>query len=360
MTFYQELQLNQAGSKEYIVSFKTPKEKLKHIGIYLFKIIITIAFCTAFITLFSIIFGSSNSLAGLTVLLSMMAFRYSDFGIRTSHAIFCVFAVFGILAIGPKLSNSVPIGWAFCVNIICILLLMLLGSHNIVMFNHSTFVLSYLLLQGYDVSGDAYKMRLIGLFAGAVITAVILYHNHRKITYKRSLKSLFQEFNLSSTRTRWQLSLTFGVSSVMLIAAILEIPKAYWMGITVMSVTWPFRNDLVERVKYRGLGSIAGSLSFLVVYLLLPESCRSYLGIIGGIGMGLSVHYGWQTAFNSFSALSIAVSVLGLKYAVLFRIFSNVFGSVYTWVFNRIFEPFLSVMSNQFEKLFFYKKIHNN
>ncbi|MDE5648450.1 MAG: FUSC family protein, partial [Oscillospiraceae bacterium] len=330
MTFYQELQLNQAGSKAYIASFKDPKEKFKHIGIYLFKIIITIAFCTAFITLFSLIFGSSNSLAGLAVLLSIMAFRYSDFGIRSSHAIFCVFAVFGILAIGPKLANSAPIGLAFCINVICIMLLMLLGSHNVVMFNHSTFVLSYLLLQGYDVSGKAYKMRLIGLFVGAVITSVILYHNHRKITYKRSLKTLFQEFNLSSTRTRWQLRLTFSVSSVMLIAAVLGVPKAYWMGIAAMSVTFPFRNDLVKRVKYRGLGSIAGSILFLVVYLLLPESCRSYMGIIGGIGMGLSVHYGWQTAFNSFSALSIAVPVLGLKYAILFRIFNNIFASAYT------------------------------
>ncbi len=356
MTFYQELQLSQAGSKEYIAGFKDPKEKIKHIGVYLFKIIITIAFCTAFITLFSLIFGSSNSLAGLAVLLSIMAFRYSDFGIRTSHAVFCVFAVFSILAIGPKLSNCVPVGLAFCINIICIMLLMLLGSHNVVMFNHSTFVLSYLLLQGYDVSGKAYKMRVTGLFVGAVITSVILYHNHRKKFYKRSLKTLFQEFNLSSTRTRWQLRLTFGVSGVMLIAAILGVPKAYWMGIAVMSVTFPFRNDLVKRVKFRGLGSVAGSILFLAVYLILPKGFRSYLGIIGGIGMGLSVHYGWQTAFNSFSALSIAVPVLGLKYAILLRIFNNVFASVYTWLFDRIFEPLLSFISNQFEKSFLLQK----
>ena len=44
MTFYQELQLNQSGSKEYVASFKDPKEKLKHMGIYLFKILQKIAF----------------------------------------------------------------------------------------------------------------------------------------------------------------------------------------------------------------------------------------------------------------------------------------------------------------------------
>ena len=30
MTFYQELQLNQAGSKAYISSFESPKDKWKH------------------------------------------------------------------------------------------------------------------------------------------------------------------------------------------------------------------------------------------------------------------------------------------------------------------------------------------
>lgn len=38
MNFYQELQLNQAGSKSYIASFKNPKDKCKHIAVYLFKI----------------------------------------------------------------------------------------------------------------------------------------------------------------------------------------------------------------------------------------------------------------------------------------------------------------------------------
>ena len=39
MTFYQELQLSQAGSKSYIASFANLKDKAKHTGIYLFKIL---------------------------------------------------------------------------------------------------------------------------------------------------------------------------------------------------------------------------------------------------------------------------------------------------------------------------------
>ena len=44
MNFYQELQLNQAGSKSYIASFKNPKDKCKHIAVYLFKIALVVVF----------------------------------------------------------------------------------------------------------------------------------------------------------------------------------------------------------------------------------------------------------------------------------------------------------------------------
>ena len=48
MTFYQELQLDQVGSKSYIASITDPKEKRKHIAIYLFKILLTVSFCVCF------------------------------------------------------------------------------------------------------------------------------------------------------------------------------------------------------------------------------------------------------------------------------------------------------------------------
>lgn len=105
MTFYQELQLNQAGSKSYISSLVTPRDKWKHTGIYLFKIFLNIAFCTAFIAAFCALFGAENSSAGLSVLLCVMVFRCADLGIRTSHGAGDIIIVFAILAAGPKLST---------------------------------------------------------------------------------------------------------------------------------------------------------------------------------------------------------------------------------------------------------------
>jgi len=75
MTFYQELQLNQAGSKNLLKKSETLKEKLYHMWVYLVKIAATMAFCFFFVSIFSILFGNENSIVGVVVLLCLMVFR---------------------------------------------------------------------------------------------------------------------------------------------------------------------------------------------------------------------------------------------------------------------------------------------
>lgn len=144
MTVYQELQLNQAGSKALIRSCTNRKDKMRHTAIYLFKICLTMAFCMAVVIGFSKIFGNGNSIVGVVVLLCVMAFRFADFGIRTPHAMGALTLMFAILTFGPRLANAGGLVQEFLVNTVCILLLMVLGCHNVVMFNHSTLLLCYL------------------------------------------------------------------------------------------------------------------------------------------------------------------------------------------------------------------------
>jgi hypothetical protein len=47
MTFYQELQLSSAGSKQLIKNTTDKKEKWRHILIYNFKVYLVMAFCHA-------------------------------------------------------------------------------------------------------------------------------------------------------------------------------------------------------------------------------------------------------------------------------------------------------------------------
>ena len=176
MTFYQELQLSSVGSKQLIRSTTDKKEKRRHILIYNFKVYLVMAFCVAVVTLYSMLTGNDNSVVGVTVLLALLVLRQADFGIKTTHGLFSIMGIFAILMAGPRLANILPPFGAFAINAVSIFLLMILGCHNVIMYNHSTFVLGYLLLYGYDVTGQAYQMRLIGLLVGMLICMAVFYN----------------------------------------------------------------------------------------------------------------------------------------------------------------------------------------
>lgn len=81
----------------------------------------------------------------------------------------------------------------------------------------------------------------------------------------------------------------------------LGLPRAMWAGIACMSVCLPFTEDCTGRAQDRGLFNVVGAALFIVLYLVLPESMYSLMGIIGGIGVGYSAGYRWQTAFNTLT-----------------------------------------------------------
>lgn len=342
MTFYQELQLNQAGSKALIRNSATNREKVRHTWIYLAKIAITMAFCMAFVMGFSAIFGNDNSIAGVVLLLFLMVFKNADFGICTKHSLAVMGIIFAILMTGPRLANSFgPVGGMF-MNIGCIFLLTFLSCHNMLMCNQSTVVLGYLLLYGYDATGKTFAMRSIGLLLGAVATMIVFYRGHRNRSYKRTIKDFFKEFSLHSSRTKWQIALALGVASIMCVTELLHLPRSMWAGIAAMSVILPFEKDARGRTKGRIPGNLLGGIVFLALYILLPPSFLSYAGIIGGIGVGLSATYGWQSLFNSFGAMAVATGLIGLEGAIFFRIMHNICGSLYGQVFYKFFDNCVS------------------
>lgn len=338
MTFYQELQLSSTGSKQLIKNTKDPKERRRHILIYNFKVYLVMAFCVAVVSLYSKLIGSENSVVGVTVLLAVLVLRQADFGIKTTHGLFSIAGIFGLLMVAPRIANMLSPLPAFLVNVIAILLLMILGCHNVIMYNHSTFVLGYLLLLGYDVTGAEYIKRVEGLAVGMILCMVIFYKNQKNRPYRRTFLDLFREFDLQSARGRWYLKLTLIVSTAMLGMNLLGLPRAMWAGIACMSVCLPFTEDCVARSGKRWQFNIVGCVFFIVLYLILPESMYPYIGMIGGIGVGYSAGYAWQTVFNTFGALSIASGLFGAGTAVTLRIIFNVMGSVYTVVCDRFLD----------------------
>ena len=343
MTFYQELQLNQAGSKTLLKKSDTLKEKVYHLLVYMAKVAITMIFCFSFVTVFSILFGNENSIVGVVVLLCLMVFRNADLGIHTGQSTMLLALFFGIMTVCPHFANQLSPVPGMLLNMAALAVLILFGCHNPFMFNQSTLVLGYLLLYGYDVTGKIYQMRLAGMAVGAVLTCLVFYRNHKNRVYKRTMKDVLQEFDLTSSRTKWQLCQILCVPVVLCIAELFDMPRAMWAGIAAMSAILPFMEDMQYRVRKRIVGNLAGVVCFTALYFLLPSSIYAYIGILGGIGVGFSAKYGWQAVFNTFGALAIAAESYGLKGAVSLRVIQNVFGVVFALVFCAVFYRFMSV-----------------
>lgn len=75
---------------------------------------------------------------------AVLVLRQADFGIKTSQGLLSIMGIYAILIAGPRLSNRVPPFAAFLINTVSIMLLMIMGCHNVIMYNHLTFVLGNL------------------------------------------------------------------------------------------------------------------------------------------------------------------------------------------------------------------------
>lgn len=97
---------------------------------------------------------------------------------------------------------------------------------------------------------------------------------------RESIKDIVREFDITSSRTKWQLCQILCVPTVLFIAQVCKMPRAMWAGIAAMSAIVPFMEDMQYRVRKRIIGNIAGVICFVALYYLLPPSIYAYIGII--------------------------------------------------------------------------------
>lgn len=348
MSFYKELQLETPQSVSMIKASKSKKEKIYHIAVLFFRVFITILFSILAITVFTSLFEEENRMAGVVILLSVLMFRNVDLRIKLSHSILSILIIYAVLIFAPHLANLAcgihPL-IALPIHLVSIFAIALLGCRNLDTYNQFVVVLAYLLLYGYDVTGEAYLFRIAGLSAGTLLIVLIYFVKHKNKKYKETLKDVFKEFNIRSARTSWQIKLTLSLSTLLAFGELIGIPRIMWAGIAAMSVLIPLYKNIPKRSGKRMIGNIAGGALFAALYSILPNSVISLIGIIGGFGNALSTKYQLQAMFNSLGAMSIAVAVFGsMQGAVFYRIADNIIGAVYAILFGLVFHKVCAII----------------
>ena len=339
MSFYEAMQLGACNLKPLIKATEEDTLKKKYITALIVKNFLCILFCMIIVTFFSNIFGVNNGIVGVVTVIALMTFRFANLDFKTGQSTITILGIFAIFIVSPYIATIVHPVVGSIINFISMMIIVVLSCHNVTLSNQSTFILSYLLLYGYQVNDmNEYVNRAFALILGGIIVAGIFYYKHKKVNFENTFSDIIKDIDFSTPRTKWQLKLVLGITIAILIGELLNIPRVMWIGFACMSVLQPDQEKVEYRVKKRYPFVIIGCLIFAVVYLVLPEEYRGYAGILGGLMVGFSGTYPWQTSFNCFGALAVAVPVFGLGWAIVIRIVNNIIGVIYGNVFNKVFD----------------------
>ena len=194
---------------------------------------------------------------------------------------------------------------------------------------------------------NVYISRVCGLALGGIIVAGVFYIKQRKVKFENKLYDVIKDVNFNNDRTKWQLKLTLAICSALLIGDLLNLPRTMWIGFACMSIVQPYKDRMDTRCKERVPFAVVGCIMYCILYFILPKNFTSLIGMLGGIMVGFSATYKWQTVFNTFGGLNSAVSILGLEVAIIFRIVNNVFGAIYGRLFSKIFDKVEEKITNR-------------
>lgn len=339
MSFYQAMQLGACNLKPMIKACEDPELKRRYITALIMKTFLCLLFCMVIVISYTLLFGKENSIVGVVAVLCILTFRFSHLDFHVGQSALVMLLIFTVFAFAPHLASRVAPVPGFCINLVAILTITVLSCHNIALSNQATFVLSYLLLYGYETtSPQGYWARLLAMACTAVVVAGIFYCKQRNKRFEIGLFDLLKDFCCLDFRTRWQLKLALGISSAVLIGEVIALPRSMWIAFSVMSILQPDRSKLEFRSRVRPVYVFIGTLLFGVLYLSTPVSLRGFLGLLGGIGVGFSGGYRWQTVYNCFGGLLAAIPVLGFGGAIVVRVCNNTLGALYSCCFDRCFD----------------------
>ena len=151
--------------------------------------------------------------------------------------------------------------------------IMVLGCHNVLMSNQSTFVLAYLLLQGYDVTGHSYMTRITGLALGAAVCALVFHIRHRGRVYKKVSHICSGNFPYARQDTVvYPPDARRIFRNADRLAA--SYPSCHVVGIASKPVLLPFAEVIKYRVRrLRTLNILGFAIFLLLFHTPAPKAC---------------------------------------------------------------------------------------
>lgn len=298
-------------------------------------------FIIVFINLFSTAFGKSEQLIGVTVETGILMFKSLDLGIKKKQAGLTIILLFILTGITTTIAGLNPF-LGVLINFASIFVIMYITTEHMEHKAYMTFILTYIFALGNLPTQETVLNRVASLTIGGILVAFVYWIYHRKTKEGEKeptlgLKEMFQTIDIGSVRFVFCLKMALGITIGMLIGAIFKLPRAMWIGMTVMSLTQPEHEKTKERFKYRIIGTIGGIILFIILFdWLIPHKYAMYAVLLMGYVYSFVEEYHIQMLFITINAMNAAIILFDQTLAIPLRIGFVLLGSVIALILNKI------------------------
>lgn len=132
---------------------------------------------------------------------------------------------------------------------------------------------------------------------------------------------LKSNFNIHSFRMRFALRLSIAVCPITTLVYFFNLPKGFWISMTVMVVILPYWENTLHKIIDRVIGTLVGVTLFAILYYLFPNSIEQMIiMVIVNYFIYMTRRYMFTVIFLACSSLSINVAVLGADHLFTLRI----------------------------------------
>lgn len=339
MGFYDALQLDPGVLKPKIKNAETKKEKHLLQFAMVLRSLLIVAFAIVFISPVSNFFGSENSPMAVAIFCILLGVRFVDFGYCITDSMINLAIVFLLLLFAPVLASTLNPLLAILVHAAAFFTILVMTSDQPELGNGGLYSFAYVYLSGNPVTGELLWKRCIVALIGYILCGAIFFFKHRKNNKDIRFYNILSNFSLTTEKYRWQVRLAVGTALMLGLGKMVGLERFMWAGFACASMmsSYPYIKDVKQRISHRIIGVVAGSLIYLVICKITPESLQFLFGPIGGFCLGFCTDYRFKNTMNCFGALMMATSLYGVEGSVFLRIFDNIIGVLFAFVFVFLF-----------------------
>lgn len=323
------------------------KITIKNICFNFLKVIIIISF----VILFSKIFGSINTLTGISILVALMTFWCIDIGINKKQAPFIIVLLFLLTGISNRLAMFNPI-LGLIINFATTFLITYIPSNKPEYKAYMAFILCFIFNESNPATGHDFFTRMISLLIGSLLVAVVYIFRHRKSDLKYdSVQGHLKNIDITSDRFIVSIKMAIGVSIAMLIGTLLGLKRTMWIAISVMSLTQIDFEQTKIRFKNRIISTILGSIVFVILFqLLVPDEYDFIASLVLTYIYAFLTDYKYQVILITVNSLSSALALFDASTAIELRIVLIISGCILGYLINKI--NFKKLFQKSFKELF--------